>query len=42
MYAERVGMPEELVAIGADLRALKNQRRPYLSLLITKQKGSQF
>lgn len=37
LYAERVGMPEEQMAHGPDLKALKNQRRPYLSLLIVKR-----
>lgn len=37
LYAERVGMPEERVALGPALRTLKNQRRPYLSLLIVKK-----
>ncbi len=34
IYAERVGMPEELIV--RDLRALSGQRRPYLSLLIVR------
>ena len=38
LYAERVGMPEENIVQGAEIRALHNQRRPYLSLLIVKQK----
>jgi precorrin-2/cobalt-factor-2 C20-methyltransferase len=37
LYAERIGMPEEFVATGPELRALKNQRRPYLSLLIVRK-----
>ena len=37
LYAERVGMPEELIAKGPELRSLQNQRRPYLSLLIVQQ-----
>ena len=37
LYAERVGMPEEQMAQGLELKALKNQRRPYLSLLIVKR-----
>lgn len=37
LYAERVGMPEEQLAQGPELKALKNQRRPYLSLLIVKR-----
>lgn len=37
LYAERVGMPEEQMAQGPELKALKNQRRPYLSLLIVKR-----
>ncbi len=35
LYAERVGMPEELIA--RDLRALDPQRRPYLSLVIVRR-----
>jgi precorrin-2/cobalt-factor-2 C20-methyltransferase len=37
LYAERVGMPEERIALGSEIRALYNQRRPYLSLLIVKR-----
>jgi precorrin-2/cobalt-factor-2 C20-methyltransferase len=37
LYAERVGMPEERIVVGPQLRALQNQRRPYLSLLIVRQ-----
>jgi precorrin-2/cobalt-factor-2 C20-methyltransferase len=37
VYAERVGMPEERIAFGAELAALRNERRPYLSLLIVKR-----
>lgn len=36
LYAERVGMPEERIASGAEVRTLLNQRRPYLSLLIVR------
>jgi precorrin-2/cobalt-factor-2 C20-methyltransferase len=36
LYAERVGMPEEYVAQGAQLHPLRDQRRPYLSLLIVR------
>jgi precorrin-2/cobalt-factor-2 C20-methyltransferase len=36
LYAERVGMPEERIAAGAEIRTLLNQRRPYLSLLIVR------
>jgi precorrin-2 methylase len=36
LYAERVGMPEEQIARGAEIRTLLNQRRPYLSLLIVR------
>ena len=39
IYAERVGMPEERIAIGQELHTLRNQRKPYLSLLIVRQKG---
>lgn len=35
LYAERVGMPEELIA--RDLRSLDPQRRPYLSLVIVRR-----
>ncbi|MFQ3631993.1 precorrin-2 C(20)-methyltransferase [Roseiflexus sp.] len=35
LYAERVGMPEELIA--RDLRSLDLQRRPYLSLVIVRR-----
>jgi precorrin-2/cobalt-factor-2 C20-methyltransferase len=37
VYAERVGMPEERIVFGPDLAALRNERRPYLSLLIVKR-----
>jgi precorrin-2/cobalt-factor-2 C20-methyltransferase len=37
LYAERVGMPEERIVQGLDIRTLHNQRRPYLSLLIVKR-----
>jgi precorrin-2/cobalt-factor-2 C20-methyltransferase len=37
LYAERVGMPEERIALGPEVRALYNQRRPYLSLLIVRR-----
>lgn len=37
LYAERVGMPEEFIATGVELRALRNQRRPYLSLLMVRR-----
>ncbi len=37
LYAERVGMPEEFIARGPELEPLRNQRRPYLSLLIVRQ-----
>lgn len=40
LYAERVGMPEERLVRGPQLRALKNQRRPYLSLLIVKRRSN--
>ena len=36
VYAERVGMPEEEIVQGAAIRALHNQRRPYLSLLLVR------
>lgn len=36
-YAERVGMPEELLV--RDLRELGAQRRPYLSLVIVRRGG---
>jgi len=39
LYAERVGMPEERIVFGPELRALQNQRRPYLSLLIVRRPG---
>jgi precorrin-2/cobalt-factor-2 C20-methyltransferase len=35
LYAERVGMPEELIV--RDLRTLDPQRRPYLSLVIIRR-----
>jgi precorrin-2/cobalt-factor-2 C20-methyltransferase len=35
LYAERVGMPEELIV--RDLRTLDPQRRPYLSLVIVRR-----
>lgn len=35
VYGERVGMPEEVLV--TDVRSLKGQRRPYLSLLIVKK-----
>ncbi|GIV99086.1 precorrin-2 C(20)-methyltransferase [Roseiflexus sp.] len=35
LYAERVGMPEEVIA--RDLRSLDPQRRPYLSLVIVRR-----
>ncbi|MBO9336957.1 MAG: precorrin-2 C(20)-methyltransferase, partial [Roseiflexus sp.] len=35
LYAERVGMPEELIV--RDLRTLDLQRRPYLSLVIIRR-----
>lgn len=41
LYAERVGMPEEQIAVGSELQALKNQRRPYLSLLIVRRKEAE-
>lgn len=37
LYAERVGMPEEFLASGPELRALRHQRRPYLSLLMVRR-----
>ncbi|MEM7343765.1 MAG: precorrin-2 C(20)-methyltransferase [Chloroflexota bacterium] len=37
LYAERVGMPEERIASGVELRTLKNERRPYLSLLVVRR-----
>ncbi|MBI1878440.1 MAG: precorrin-2 C(20)-methyltransferase [Chloroflexi bacterium] len=37
LYAERVGMPEERLAMGSEIRTLHNQRRPYLSLLIVRR-----
>ncbi len=37
LYAERVGMPEERIALGSAIRALHHQRRPYLSLLIVRR-----
>ena len=36
LYAERVGMPEERIALGPELKQLRDQRRPYLSLLIIR------
>jgi precorrin-2/cobalt-factor-2 C20-methyltransferase len=39
LYAERVGMPEERMALGSEIRSLHNQRRPYLSLLIVRRDG---
>ncbi|MFL5802312.1 MAG: precorrin-2 C(20)-methyltransferase [Roseiflexaceae bacterium] len=36
VYVERIGMPEELIV--RDLRALRGQQRPYLSLLIVRRK----
>lgn len=39
LYAERVGMPEERLAVGPEIRALHNQRRPYLSLLIVRREN---
>lgn len=41
LYAERVGMPEELIAVGPEVRALHNQRRPYLSLLIVRRESDE-
>jgi precorrin-2/cobalt-factor-2 C20-methyltransferase len=41
LYAERVGMPEERIALGSEIRALHNQRRPYLSLLIVRREGKE-
>jgi len=37
LYAERVGMPEERMALGQEVRALHNQRPPYLSLLMVRR-----
>jgi len=37
LYAERVGMPEEYIV--RDVRSLRGQRRPYLSLLIVRRGG---
>jgi precorrin-2/cobalt-factor-2 C20-methyltransferase len=37
LYAERVGMPEEIIASGSEVRRLRHQRRPYLSLLIVRR-----
>jgi precorrin-2/cobalt-factor-2 C20-methyltransferase len=37
LYAERVGMPEERILLGQELQALRDQSRPYLSLLIVKR-----
>jgi precorrin-2/cobalt-factor-2 C20-methyltransferase len=42
VYAERVGMPEERLIYGPDLPGLRNQRRPYLSLLIIRKRGGPF
>jgi precorrin-2/cobalt-factor-2 C20-methyltransferase len=39
LYAERVGMPEERIVLGRDLSALRDQVRPYLSLLIVRGRG---
>ncbi|MFN8455908.1 MAG: precorrin-2 C(20)-methyltransferase [Anaerolineae bacterium] len=39
LYAERIGMPEEFIATGAELCALRHQRRPYLSLLMVRREG---
>jgi precorrin-2/cobalt-factor-2 C20-methyltransferase len=39
LYAERVGMPEEYIAFGSELHTLRDQRRPYLSLLIVRKGG---
>ncbi len=36
LFAERVGMPEEKIVVGADIQTLRGQRRPYLSLLIVR------
>jgi precorrin-2/cobalt-factor-2 C20-methyltransferase len=41
LYAERVGMPEEYIALGSEVRALRDQRRPYLSLLIVRRGGKE-
>lgn len=41
LYAEHVGMPEERIVQGPEVRTLLNQRRPYLSLLIVKRVSSQ-
>ena len=41
LYAERVGMPEELIVVGPEVRALHNQRRPYLSLLIVRRRSDE-
>ena len=40
LYAERVGMPEERIVPGPALRQLRNERRPYLSLLIVRKEVS--
>lgn len=37
VYAERVGMPEEVIV--KDVRSLRGQRRPYLSLLIVRRRA---
>ncbi|HMR68235.1 MAG TPA: precorrin-2 C(20)-methyltransferase [Anaerolineae bacterium] len=37
VYAERVGMPEECLIQGQDILSLRNERRPYLSLLIVRK-----
>lgn len=39
LYAERVGMPEERIVPGPELRRLRNERRPYLSLLIVRKEA---
>jgi precorrin-2/cobalt-factor-2 C20-methyltransferase len=41
LYAERVGMPEEYMALGSEIRVLHNQQRPYLSLLVVRRNGQQ-
>lgn len=37
VYAERVGMPEERLVQGQSILSIRNERRPYLSLLIVKK-----
>jgi precorrin-2/cobalt-factor-2 C20-methyltransferase len=38
-YVERVGMPEERIFQGAQLRQMPRERQPYLSLMIVRRDG---